>query len=70
MLEALPVQLRGSLRDGPPFLHVLTHKDLHLHPVLAKGDATSAMPGTGQWLAPDAWDGLGLPAPVRKLLSA
>ncbi|MDM0039972.1 A/G-specific adenine glycosylase [Variovorax sp. J22G21] len=70
LLEALPMQLRGSVRDGAPFLHVLTHKDLHLHPVLAKGDTKSAMPGTGQWFAPDAWDGLGLPAPVRKLLSA
>ncbi|RZL94458.1 MAG: A/G-specific adenine glycosylase [Variovorax sp.] len=70
LIEALPERLRGSARDGSPFLHVLTHKDLHLHPVLVDGDAAAAMPGDGQWLAPDAWQGLGLPAPVRKLLSS
>lgn len=51
------------------FLHVLTHRDLYLHPVIvdiAEADATSS-PGAG-WFARDRWHLLGLPAPIRKLL--
>ena len=56
--------------DLQPFVHVLTHKDLHLHPVcveLAKSD-----PGwsDGGWVSADTWPALGLPAPVRKLLGS
>ena len=52
----------------PAFLHVLTHKDLHMHPVrLAwEGGAISGL--EGDWVAADQWPRLGLPAPVRKLL--
>nr|WP_218628203.1 MULTISPECIES: A/G-specific adenine glycosylase [unclassified Variovorax] len=70
LLEALPVGLRATARDGASFVHVLTHKDLHLHPVRVEGDARAAMPGGGQWFAPPDWEGLGLPAPVRKLLGS
>ncbi|RYY82589.1 MAG: A/G-specific adenine glycosylase, partial [Comamonadaceae bacterium] len=70
LVDALPQRLRASARDGTPFVHVLTHKDLHLHPVLLDGDPAAAMPEDGRWLAPDAWQELGLPAPVRKLLCA
>ena len=49
--------------------HVLTHKDLYLHPVqvlLPK----SARPGAqGAWIAASDWPRLGLPAPVRQWLS-
>jgi A/G-specific adenine glycosylase len=55
--------------DLPAFTHVLTHKDLHLHPV-ERPTAADETPvaGAGQWVAADAWPALGLPAPVRKLL--
>ena len=51
-----------------PFLHVLTHKDLHLHPVkvLAQKNAMEGAPG--QWCAPSQLAAVGLPAPVRSLL--
>jgi A/G-specific adenine glycosylase len=53
-----------------PFVHVLTHKDLHLHPVAAVlPPAFSVMEG-GAWYGAKEWPGLGLPAPVRKLLQA
>lgn len=70
--QALPATLRGELRDGEPFLHVLTHKDLHLHPVQATLRVTRGLQGQGQgeWFGPGQWPGLGLPAPVRKLLAA
>lgn len=67
LLEALPARARPAVRDEAPFLHVLTHKDLHLHPVSAQ--CSGPIDGAGQWLAADEWAGLGLPAPVRKLLS-
>jgi A/G-specific adenine glycosylase len=65
--QAVPVSAR--LRDAEPFVHVLTHKDLHLHPVAATlPQAWSA--AEGGWFAAADWPGLGLPAPVRRLLEA
>jgi A/G-specific adenine glycosylase len=57
-----------SLEDATPFVHVLTHKDLHLHPV-------DCLPGAdlggrqGAWYGAAQWAALGLPTPVRKLLA-
>jgi A/G-specific adenine glycosylase len=50
-------------------VHVLTHKDLHLHPVQAVLPAEWAG-GEGAWFGAGEWPGLGLPAPVRRLLEA
>ena len=56
----------------PAFLHVLTHKDLHLHPVIVPTQkAHAAMVSEAEatcWAGPSAWAEMGLPAPVRKLL--
>lgn len=65
--EVLPGAARNRVRDVEPFVHVLTHKDLHLHPVQAVV-AEDWTPGEGQWFGAGEWAGLGLPAPVRKLL--
>ena len=61
--------------DWPAQLHVLTHRDLFLHPVLVDVAgiqpviSAEAMAG-GAWQAAHAWPLLGLPAPVRKLLES
>ena len=62
--RALAVEMR------PVFKHVLTHKDLHVHPVVwsAAEKAEPAVPG--QWFAAAQWPALGLPAPVRRLLAS
>lgn len=59
----------------PPFVHVLTHKDLHLHVVRlcgftlsTKSVATLAKSSPGEWFAPLHLEHVGLPAPIRKLL--
>jgi len=65
---ALPVKLRVLLQAEPPFVHVLTHKDVHLHPM----HLTLKQPmdlGEGAWFSAVAWPSLGLPTPVRKLLA-
>ena len=65
--EALPAAARKDLRETAPFVHVLTHKDLHLHPVqavLPRGWSA----GEGAWFGAKEWPGLGLPAPVRRFL--
>jgi A/G-specific adenine glycosylase len=73
MLAALPAKYHSQLQEGGVFKHVLTHKDLHLHPVELKLP-TSLKPGAaigeGQWVAQADWPTLGLPAPIRKLLMA
>ena len=66
--EALPVAWRDQLQECVAFKHVLTHKDLHLHPVrLSLGKAVAT--DLGDWVAAKNWPELGLPAPVRKLLT-
>ena len=64
----------SAWQELPAFLHVLTHKDLHLHPVLVSLDkARAAMVAEADaacWADAAAWADLGLPAPIRKLLDS
>jgi A/G-specific adenine glycosylase len=65
---AVPAQWRSQLQSDVVFTHVLTHKDLHLHPWrLVLPEPVINWP-QGQWLGPQEWAALGLPAPIRKLL--
>ncbi len=68
--EGLAQSLPGrvALEEGKPFVHVLTHKDLHLHPVQVR--LKDAPPREGRWCMRSEWEALGLPAPVRRLLEA
>ncbi len=82
----LPAVLDRRTELLAPVKHVLTHKDLHLIPVLAGFTVRQKMPGRkvastvasepdgveiyGAWFARDEWPGLGLPAPIRKLLES
>ena len=70
--------LAFTARELAPFVHVLTHRDLHLHPVrvdLAQGPGCKAVPGAlgagsaGAWVGAPERAALGLPAPLRKLLA-
>ena len=65
---AVPAPLQKALRRREPFTHVLTHKDLHLHPWRLELDDTQPHWSQGRWVGGSEWPGLGLPAPVRKLL--
>ncbi|WP_431132143.1 A/G-specific adenine glycosylase [Variovorax paradoxus] len=67
LLAALPPAEQRHTQDLSPFVHVLTHKDLHLHPVLLR---SSGQPqgDAARWVDAQEWSRLGLPAPVRKLL--
>ena len=73
LLAALPASLQPRLTAIQPFVHVLTHKDLRLSPLVlalsAREARSTRLPGTGAWFARDAWEALGLPAPIRKLLA-
>ena len=65
---AVPAAYRERLEDLPVFKHVLTHKDLHLHPVRVQLPARVRLSEAGGWIPATDWSALGLPAPVRKLL--
>jgi A/G-specific adenine glycosylase len=69
--EALAASLPAAvnLQDETAFKHVLTHKDLYLHPVRVQVPVNAMRGRAGQWHAADAWPKLGLPAPIRTLLS-
>lgn len=58
----------SSVHHLEPFKHVLTHRDLHLHPVRVHWSADGLPPGDGRWVAATDWPVLGLPAPIRALL--
>lgn len=68
LYEHVAPELRQRLTDVPVFTHVLTHKDLYLHPVLLAAPCGMAEFAEGGWVSPEEWPLLGLPAPVRKLL--
>jgi A/G-specific adenine glycosylase len=72
LLAALPAKYHARLQEGAVFKHVLTHKDLHLHPVelvLSSAVKFGAAMGEGRWVAKTDWSAMGLPAPIRKLLT-
>ena len=71
-LAAFPAMASLALEEKAPFVHVLTHRDLHLHPVVVSPpDATIALSAeNGDWFSPGQYGALGLPAPVRKLLAS
>ncbi len=52
-----------------PWKHVLTHRDLHLHLVRIKCAEHDVPACEGEWVSAKVWPELGLPAPIRKLLS-
>ena len=71
LLDAVPLPLRAALQTQTTFVHVLTHKDLHLHPwrlVLENETDLGAL--GGQWVGAAQWPAMGLPAPIRKLLAS
>ena len=68
LTAALPVRQRDTAVDLPVFTHVLTHKDLHIHPVQIQLPASGKLQAEGAWFEAARWPQLGLPAPVRKLL--
>ncbi len=67
--KAVPPPWREKLQADAVFTHVLTHKDLHLHPWrLILPDESLGWDQGGRWVGAQEWPGLGLPAPIRKLL--
>jgi A/G-specific adenine glycosylase len=64
---ALPA--RCNVEEQQPFKHVLTHKDLHLHTVVAEVPS-SWKAAEGGWFQTSEIGTLGLPAPIRRLLAA
>jgi A/G-specific adenine glycosylase len=69
----------GEGESLPSFTHVLTHLDWRLHPLrwslpvglaAARVDAITAALAPGRWFTLDEALGAGLPAPLRKLLTA
>ncbi len=60
---------QDRLEDAAVLTHVLTHKDLHLHPVRLTAPKSALKNVQGDWFSPAQVQELGLPAPIRKLLS-
>lgn len=56
--------------EMPTFMHVLTHRDLHLHAVVMQGRLPVTPSSDGEWFCSDRWAAVGLPAPIRKLLAS
>ena len=70
LVQALAAQGIEKAQYLPAFVHVLTHRDLTLHPVRLAWTLASSPTADGAWWPPQAWEGLGLPTPMRKLLLA
>ncbi len=61
-------QLQVCLQDLAPFKHVLTHKDLYLHPVLLPLPRGTCLGLDGSWFSANHVQQMGLPAPIKKLM--
>jgi A/G-specific adenine glycosylase len=73
LMAFVPAPVQARLQYLPTFKHVLTHKDMHLSPVVARFSVSQKMvpnPAneSGRWFLPGEWLTMGLPAPIRKLL--
>ena len=68
-LQEIGLAAAQTPQEGTPFLHVLTHRDLHLHPVAVRHDGDARPDDDGGWFAAEQITELGLPAPIRKLLA-
>ena len=73
-----PLSPLFKMEERPAFKHVLTHRDLYLHPVKIQLNAAevlliqsglNALSPKGQWVGATRWEALGLPTPMRQLLS-
>ena len=67
--HGLTTEANARLLCEPPFTHVLTHKDLFLHACRVTLAQDTSL-GDGRWVSAAQWPGLGLPAPIRKLLAS
>ena len=67
LMANLPSTPAGRWVHGEVVKHVLTHRDMFLHPVWFLLPKRIAL-GEGQWASANDWPQLGLPAPIRKLL--
>jgi A/G-specific adenine glycosylase len=71
-LNLLGVSERKATRFGSALKHVLTHKDMYLHPLELRVEMDAAIQICGQrigrWVLPAEWVDLGMPAPIRRLL--
>ena len=57
-----------ELQDMQVVKHVLTHKDLYLHPVVLRLSGQKSL-GQGYWFDQQSIAAIGLPAPIRKLVA-
>ena len=67
---ALPQHLQTKLQPEKVFTHVLTHKDLHLHPFKIALLDEALQWDSGRWVAVHEFQKVGLPAPIRNLLES
>jgi len=68
--QLLPAHLNNRIVEQASWVHVLTHKDLHLHPWRLAVSEEATDWGDGRWVSLQEWPQLGLPAPIRKLLAS
>jgi A/G-specific adenine glycosylase len=74
LLEAVfgsvsPKKSKTHWETLPTFKHVLTHKDLHCHVIKVMLRNSPSAAASGAWWSKENWQVLGLPTPVRHLLS-
>ena len=67
LVAAIKFQNKPDLQDMPVVKHVLTHKDLYLHPVALRMNKQKTL-GQGRWVDRQSMGEIGLPAPIRKLV--
>lgn len=70
LLEQVPPRSRAAMVEHPARVHLLTHRRLVLHLVTTRLARSVQLDRLGNWFDAPGWQSLGLPAPVRRILSA
>jgi A/G-specific adenine glycosylase len=72
-LDLLSPSQRAQVDAKPALKHVLTHKDMHLHPldlrVTLKQAGAICSTRNGRWFLPQDLQNVGLPAPIQRMLA-
>jgi len=70
LLASVPGVAPAQWHDDTVLKHVLTHKDLYLHPVRVVLPRADEPLIDGAWFGASQWQQFGLPAPIKKLLAS
>lgn len=70
LVQKVPANFHATLQSLPMVKHVLTHKDLSLHPMQVQLPRDLKVCDEGDWFCPVQYARMGFPAPIQRMLGS